>query len=60
MDFFCLSRLLQIEAQQQQLRTELVDLQQKKKQKEELKTPRSLQESAVSYVKCNTDGSKIC
>lgn len=47
--FFCLLRLLQIEGQRQLLRTELVDLQEKKKQREEeLRTNGSLQESAVS------------
>lgn len=47
--FFCLLRLLQIEGQRQLLKTELVDLQEKKKQREEeLRTNGSLQESAVS------------
>ncbi|TNM92405.1 hypothetical protein fugu_019417 [Takifugu bimaculatus] len=46
-------QLLQIEGQRQQLRTDLVDLQQKKKQREEeLKTPRSLQESAIQLCSC--------
>lgn len=46
---FFLLRLLQIEGQHQLLKTELVDLQEKKKQREEeLRTNGSLQESAVS------------
>lgn len=53
---FCLLRLLQIEGQRQLLRTELVDLQEKKKQREEeLRTNGSLQESAVSHQKSICD-----
>lgn len=52
--FFCLLRLLLIEGQHQLLKTELADLQEKKNQREgELKTNRSLQESAVSTVNVN-------
>lgn len=47
---------MQIEGQRQLLKTELVDLQEKKKQREEeLKTNRSLQESAVSDSERTSD-----
>lgn len=54
--FFCLLRLLRIEGQHQLLKSELVDLRERKKQREEeLRTNGGLQESAVSDRKPISD-----